>query len=97
MVVAVTTIPLKPGSADKAKALVEEVAPAALKDIEAVRRVYYTVTDDTFRAFGIWASAEAYTEFAEGGAMAKALEPFKEFMAGPPSKALHDCFFTVEK
>ena len=96
MIVAVTKIPVKPGSMDKAHALIKEVAPGALKDIDGLHRVYYTSDDNAVRAFGVWESAEHYTAFAEGG-MAKALEPFKELMAGPPEKHIHECFFTVEK
>ena len=52
---------------------------------------------DSIHAFGVWDSAEHYTAFADGGARAKALEPFKELMTGPPDKAIYDSFFSFEK
>jgi quinol monooxygenase YgiN len=96
MVVAVTKLPIKPGTKDKAQELIKEVAPGILKDVDGVQRVFYTADDDAVRAFGIWDSAERYSTFAES-TMAKALAPFKELMAGPPDKAIHDCFFNYEK
>jgi len=86
MYAVVTTVALKPGTADAVAALFRETNPALVQDQEDWQgaRMLIDRESDTATVIALWRSAEAYRELAESAAFKETMGRFAPHFAGPP-------------